>query len=334
MSSNPRLSVLVVACERPHLLQRVLEDLTQQSLPSSDFEVIVSDDGSHPTLESLLGHFSQKLQLSWIWGERRGPATARNRALESLHAPLTLFLNDDVSLAPNLLEQHLVLHARQHKPTAIMGTFHFPDDIRADLFHRVVEDMGLIGTKCMKPGIPLPGSMFWTGNLSLPTKALQAVEGFDEDFREPKGDDVDLGIRLLREEHLQLIFSEEAVSWHHHTFTTEQWWDRAQMVGRAQRLLAHKHQDPTFWPGGTEIMLSPAKARTTKARTLAQRPIARGLQKWVDQLVAGTLPPGTYEIPELDCSMRLPEQTEALLTAAVVAATHFLFQEAFWETEV
>ena len=113
----PELSVLVVSHQRPHLLQNVLSGLCQQTLAPHQFEVIVSDDGSTPPaqqeLDSWLKEHSPPFTLRWFYGETRGPASARNRAIAHLHAPITLFLNDDIALSPDLLKAHLTLHREQ-----------------------------------------------------------------------------------------------------------------------------------------------------------------------------------------------------------------------------
>jgi glycosyltransferase involved in cell wall biosynthesis len=186
---RPELSVLVVTCNRPAGLRRVLQDLASQSLAPERFEVLVSDDGSDVPAAEVAADFGDRLALEVIRGPSRGPATARNRALPALRAPLTLLLNDDVWLDPELLESHLALqrlYGRQ--PTAVMGSFEFPAVLREQPLHRIVEDLGMIGTLQMRAGLPLPPQWFWTGNLCLPTAELLAVNGFDEAFREPKGD--------------------------------------------------------------------------------------------------------------------------------------------------
>jgi glycosyltransferase involved in cell wall biosynthesis len=45
-AAAPRLSVVVATHDRPALLARLLEQLARQTLPATDFEVVVVDDGS------------------------------------------------------------------------------------------------------------------------------------------------------------------------------------------------------------------------------------------------------------------------------------------------
>lgn len=326
--STPKLSVLVVTHNRPRRLQRVLEDLRAQSLAKADFEVIISDDGSQPPVQGTLPQ-GDTLDLRIVAGPSRGPATARNRALPLVRAPFLVLLNDDVWLAPDLLQTHLRLQQQSTRPTAHMGAFVFPESIRQDLFHYIAEEAGLIGTLHIAAKIPLPVSMFWTGNMSLPIEDVRAVGGFDEAFDEAKGDDLDLGYRLLHERDVRLIYSPEAKAWHDHPHSLPAWWERARMTGRALRKLAEKTRDPFFWPGDN-TMNSPAAARSTKHRLLAQEPLYTELFTWIERGITGQAPHGTHYIHILERHYQLPQELPQLLHAALAAATLYLVHQAFW----
>ena len=78
----PRISVLVATYERPELLASCLEGFCDQTLPASEFEVVVVDDGSSgPETQRVLTDFSDRLPLTWTRIDHSGRSAAKNLAL-------------------------------------------------------------------------------------------------------------------------------------------------------------------------------------------------------------------------------------------------------------
>lgn len=338
---HPLLSAVVATHDRPDLLQGLLGDLAKQDLSHEKFEILLCDDGSSQPVQPLVEVMQTQekrlaaLQIRVQRGPQAGPAAARNRVLNLVRGEWVLFLNDDVRIAPDLLKKHLQM--QQAKPRALMGRFVFPPELRADLFHRVVEDLGLIGTRCMRPARPLPPLYFWTGNLSLPTWAWREVGGFDPGFAEPKGEDVDLGYRLRRDcrrggRGLELILSNRLQAWHHHPMTPESWALRSAQVGRAQARLASLHPDPALWPGGQRLQ-QVDDHRAAWARLVSQTEAVKSLRLWTDRLVTRDDPAtlGEQWVQSLGRHFRLPADNAALLAASVAATSLWDFQNSFWQ---
>jgi glycosyltransferase involved in cell wall biosynthesis len=326
---KPEISVLVATCDRPQKLRRVLEDLQCQGLEPQRFEVIVADDGSDPPAAEVLAELKPSYPLAFVRGPQSGPATSRNRALPRVRAPLLLFLNDDVRLEPDLLEAHLEAHARSLRPTAILGVFEFTPAIRSQPLNRLVEEVGIYGTAHIPAGMALTPLAFCTGNLSVPTAEVLAVGGFDPAFPEPAGEDLDLGYRLLHERGVPLIHDTRARAWHDHPHDFTTWRDRWKMWGEAFWLLACKHRDELFWPGGT-ANTDLASRRSARARLAVQEPLALELIGWLERLSAGAIPEADVHVRALDRTFRLPDEAEALMRAGLNITIYFV-QRAFWD---
>ena len=310
------LSVLVVTCNRPEKLRRVLQDLGRQSLAPERFEVLVGDDGSETPAEQALQGLELRCPVEVVRGPRRGPAAARNRGLERVRAPLVLFLNDDLWLEPDLLEAHLHIQARLERPTAILGTFEFTPPIRMQPLNRLAEEVGMFGTAHLPAGMLL-GPLAWcTGNLCVPSAEVHSVRGFDEAFPDPAGEDLDLGYRLRQQRGVRLMLSRRPRAWHDHPHGVGTWRERWQMWGRAFWRLACKHGDAMFVPGGA-ANLDLAQAAVALARLEAQAPLAEELMDWLERLVEGPVPSGSVEVAALGRSFRLPEEAEALMRAGL-----------------
>ncbi len=114
-----QLSV-VVPCHNPQrgYLARVMDALRGQTLPQTDWELVVVDNASDPPL-------SDWVDVSWHAGgrvvreTRLGLTPARLRGFSESHAPLIVMVDDDNLLATDYLEQ--AARIAQEKP--FLGAF-------------------------------------------------------------------------------------------------------------------------------------------------------------------------------------------------------------------
>jgi glycosyltransferase involved in cell wall biosynthesis len=185
MSALPEVSVVVPTRDRAGRLEGLLRSLAQQTLAPERFEVIVVDDGSTDrTAEMLAGESRRaRLRIRILRGRGSGPAVARNAGWRAAQAPLVAFTDDDCEAAPDWLER-LAAAAAEHPGAVIQGsTTPIPRELeRTAPFTR---------TK----SIVEPSPWFQTCNIAYPRDLLARLGGFDERFREPQGEDVDLGWR-------------------------------------------------------------------------------------------------------------------------------------------
>src|SRR5215218_2268896 len=163
----PRVSVVIPTFRRREALLRLLDALGRQSLPATEFEVIVvvdgSDDGSREAAEAL----STPYALRVLWQENRGRSAARNVGLGVARGELVVMLDDDMVPAPHLLTEH----ARAHESgdaVAVMGavpvllteTTPAPAAYVGAKFNRHMERLA-------HTGAPVTLRDFYGGNLSV-----------------------------------------------------------------------------------------------------------------------------------------------------------------------
>jgi GT2 family glycosyltransferase len=167
-------------------LERQLAALRRQSLPRDAFEVLVVDDGSSDATPDVLRHEAAvgELPLTVLRHDTpRGPAVARNTGWRAAGAPLIAFTDDDCEAQPGWLEALLAAYDRDDG-RLIQGR---TSPIAAELpllgpFAYTIEVDGVT-----------PESQ--TCNIAYPRAVLERLGGFDESFRGPQGEDVDLGWR-------------------------------------------------------------------------------------------------------------------------------------------
>src|SRR5258708_37017084 len=106
-----RVSVVIATFNRPELLVRLLGDLAKQTLAPTEFEVVVIDAGSR--LDP--GPAARALELPYALTLHRqinqGAAVARHKGVEIAQARVILFVDDDMHAPPQLLAEHLRMHA-------------------------------------------------------------------------------------------------------------------------------------------------------------------------------------------------------------------------------
>ena len=117
---RPRVSVIIPTYNRPEDLRTTLESVVCQS--NRPVEVIVVDDSSDSRTQELLcrmtGMFAaQFVELKYLRGGNvRSLPCARNIGVEASGGDIVVFLDDDVTLEPNYIEE--VLNAYSLHPSA------------------------------------------------------------------------------------------------------------------------------------------------------------------------------------------------------------------------
>jgi GT2 family glycosyltransferase len=254
--ARPEVSVIVPTAGRPDAIVRVLTALARQTVGPARFEVVVTDDGSRPPVLQRLAELELPYPLHCEWQPQAGPAAARNRAIGRARGDLLLIVNDDAGPPPDLIERHLAAHARSSQPRAWLGEFEFAPDCRTP-FALAITRMGVVFPfSQMRREGPNPGRFFWTCNLSVPRRAVLDAGGFDESFRRPICEDVELGLRLEKRG-VAVHFLKGAACLHHHRVDVR-WLERHQIdLGLEMVRIWRKHGDSELLPWLNQVRGDP-----------------------------------------------------------------------------
>jgi hypothetical protein len=185
---EPNIAVVIATCRRPDLLHRCLEALCLQTLPASDFEVIVVDDGHTADTRAVVERFSQLSDMPrfrYLESQgTRGPAGARNVGWRATRAALIAFTDDDTIPASDWLEQGC--KAISVNWAAAGGRVVVPPPRQAPTDHA-------------RNTQGLERAEFATANAFVWRHALMSVDGFDERFTRAWREDSDLQFSLMRD---------------------------------------------------------------------------------------------------------------------------------------
>ena len=182
---TPRVTVVVPTYRRAALLKRCLAALADQTLRSTDYEIVIVHDGpGDEAYRSVAGSHppgfprGRFLELP----AQRGPAAARNRGWREARGAVIAFTDDDTVPDSRWLECGL----------AALGT-------HADAaWGRLVMPLGPAPTDYELDAARLAHAPFVTANCFVRHSTLVRVAGFDERFEQAWREDSDLHFRLLR----------------------------------------------------------------------------------------------------------------------------------------
>ncbi len=200
-----RFSIIIPTRDRPDSLDRCLASIASLDYPKEQFETLVVDDASNPPPTEILARYSNCLRLRSFRAEGRGPACARNRALQEALGEYAVFTDDDCLPQPGWLGAY-ERGFRDHPDACLGGRIvSSPDESIFGLASQT-----LISFLYDRAGVPL--RFFCSNNLAARRTHLLSLGGFDETFPLAAAEDRDLCARWAARN--ELVFVPDAVVWH------------------------------------------------------------------------------------------------------------------------
>lgn len=187
------ISVVIPTYNRAGQLRQCLDALATQSAAADTFEVIVVDDGSTDSTAELLDGYQAAFSLRTERQENSGQPAALNRGIAAASGAYCLFLDDDIVATPTLVAEHI---RAQHlcDGALALGALRLALASKGGLALYFAnwwrEHYERLGDGTKNPD-------FWdcySGNLSVPTRVLREVGGFDATLA--RSFDVELAYRL------------------------------------------------------------------------------------------------------------------------------------------
>ncbi len=188
MTPSPNVTIIIPVLNRAADLRRCLESLGRQTVSSSQFDVLVVDNGSTDDSAQVAREWGARV----ITETRRGPAHARNRGIQASEGDWIAFIDSDCVAHPDWLERLLRPTLDTPAPGFCAGAL-LPGSLDTSL-ERYIAARGIMDPeRCMKQDdFSFPFAM--TANAFFSRKALELAGGFDPSLR--VGEDADLCWRI------------------------------------------------------------------------------------------------------------------------------------------
>jgi glycosyltransferase involved in cell wall biosynthesis len=220
-------SLIVPTRNRAGLLGRLLPSWAEQAT-QAPYEVIIADNGSTDETASVVREASGRWpHVRMIVEPRPGGARARHAGALAAESPLLIFVDDDMSADPALVEEHVRAHA-ESPGMVVLGNI-----VSAAGRHPFERMMGYIydGPKRSLHGREPSAQDYWSGNVSLARDLYLRLGGYSDVMAELRcGEDMEFGLRLTQAG-VKMRFAQKALTHHHFTERFPARLDRSYRVG-------------------------------------------------------------------------------------------------------
>ncbi|MEI8340180.1 MAG: glycosyltransferase [Verrucomicrobiota bacterium] len=179
MTAGIFISIVIPTFARPDRIARCLNCVNPLRLPGLDTEIIVTDDSPDTSSREMLARDFPQVQ--WTTGPRGGPAANRNHGASLAKGEWIAFLDDDVEASPGWLA---ALASATAGTDVVEGKTVCPDK-QDHPFEEHVEN--------------LTGGNLWSCNMAVRREVFERIGGFDADFLEAGGEDMEFAWRIQRD---------------------------------------------------------------------------------------------------------------------------------------
>jgi len=186
-STKPDVSVVIPAYNAGSCLDQCLDALARQEMPPR--EIIVVDDGS--TDESIARAAERGVIVLKTSG-RRGPAEARNIGAKAAQGSIVFFLDADVCAHEDAVGRVAAVFG-DASVDALIGSY--DDDPSSSDFLSQYKNL----MHCyVHQNARSEASTFWSGCGAIRRDVFLEFSGFDESYKRPAIEDIELGYRLRK----------------------------------------------------------------------------------------------------------------------------------------
>ncbi len=188
-SDGIKVSVIIPTHNRPDRLADTVAALQRQTLPATDYEILVMDDGSMPPV--VLTGEVENPTCRVIRLENVERSAARNTGASVARGRVLVFLDDDIGVKENFLTAHL--QAQTEWPRAlIVGAIHLPMEVLETPFGSFRQALEQDGLPQVRGLVEIP-NFCTAANMSIDRELYFELGGFDSTLR--SAEDQELALR-------------------------------------------------------------------------------------------------------------------------------------------
>ena len=225
--SIPFISIVIPTYNRPDKLAECLESLTKLEYPRDSYEVIVVDDGSKISLESVVENFENQIEITLLKQTNAGPATARNTGAKQAKGEFLAFTDDDCKPAPDWLNKIAACFAK--KPDCLIGgkTINI---LSENPFSTASQEL-INYLYSYYNRDPEQATFFASNNIAISKERFQIIGGFDTTYPRAAAEAREFCDRWLQYGN-QMIYVPEVNVYHAHKLTLSSYWKQHFFYGR------------------------------------------------------------------------------------------------------
>lgn len=226
-----RFSIIIPTHDRPEQLSSCLRAIGLLNHPRDQFEVIVVDDGSPQSMETIVEQYSDSFAVFCIRTANQGPGPARNTGAARARGEYLAFTDDDCRPEPTWLCR--LSEALERTPNSLVGgrtvnalqgniysvASHVILDVVYDFNNRNWDDARFLASN----------------NIAMPAGRYCEIGGFDTSFHIAGGEDRELCDRWIHHGG-NLAYTPDAVIQHYHVLSLRSFFRQHFQYGRGAAL--------------------------------------------------------------------------------------------------
>ena len=240
-----QFSLIIPVFNRPNEIDELLNSLTNQTY-QNNFEVIVIEDGSTVTADTIVAKYSDELNIKYFFKNNSGAGASRNFGMNKALGNFYLIFDSDCLIPPEYLSE--VEKALLKNYTDCYGGADAAHEsfttIQKAINYSMTSFLTTGGIRGRKKAVDKfqPRSF----NMGISKKAFEVTKGFST---MKIGEDIDLTLRLWKN-NFETQFIEKAYVYHKRRATFQQFFKQTFAFGQARPLLNKKYPKTakiTYW---------------------------------------------------------------------------------------
>jgi glycosyltransferase involved in cell wall biosynthesis len=186
--SGLEVSVIIPTRNRPEKLVETLACLIQQDLEAVNYEIVVVDDGSDPTI--VLADVAEGPRCEIVRLEGAERSAARNAGAAVAKGRILVFVDDDMTVHADFLASHLNAH-HEWASALVVGAVSLPDHVLGAPFGRFRQGLEQQIVPHSRGVTTIP-NLCTAANMSISKALFQNLGGFDPLIRSSEDQDLAL----------------------------------------------------------------------------------------------------------------------------------------------
>ncbi len=238
-------SFIIPVYNRPQEILELLDSMTKMTY-AKQYEIVIVEDGSKDTCESVVQQFSNRLNISYYYKANSGPGPSRNYGMRKAKGNYFIILDSDILMPPHYLTEVDKFLSKKYYD-CFGGA-----DAALDSFTPVQKAINYTMTSLFTTG-GIRGNKKQLGrfeprsfNMGISKKAFEVTQGFD---RIHPGEDPDLSARI-RKAGMETAFIPNAAVYHKRRISWKTFHKQVNKFGKVRPILNVRHpetQKPTFF---------------------------------------------------------------------------------------
>jgi glycosyltransferase involved in cell wall biosynthesis len=281
-----RFSIIIPTFNRSKKLRECLQALFAQTYDSSEYEILVIDDGSEDDTAEVVKKLVKKspVPLRIFVQSNSGQGVARNRGIDEAIGEIILFLGDDIVATPDLLREHDRVHLRHpEENAAALGFITWHPKLSISPLMRFMERGGAIFGRfgghqfaydLLAGKTKADFRFFYTSNISLKRTLLTRFK-FDPWFAGYGWEDIELGYRLEKQAGLALFYAPQAVAHHDHMMMEKDFVHRMRAIGESSIRFHQKYPELRKIPSHRKQLA--LRVLSSRLALACMKPVSRNL---------------------------------------------------------